>query len=486
LFASEIKALLQSPKVPRRVSERALQCYLALGYVPAPHTMFEGIEKLPAAHWLRFDGGGVEIQRYWMVSALGTWEASPEEYRRTIRNAVELAVERRMVSDVPVGAFFSGGVDSSIVVGLMSRARREPVRTFSAAFDVGAASAKYNADADAAAVASEVFGTRHTRFTVKADDTLMDDLREAVWHMDEPHGNPTAATTFLLSRLVKQEGVTVALSGDGSDEIFAGYSRYLADRYVSCVQRVPPVLRRAMLGLADRVGRTPRLTTALHKASLAPRTADRYMTWWNIFAPEERTAILAAPYRNAVFAPDRCVESALEGMSFTNDQEWLCYADLGLWLAEESNMRVDKMSMAHALEVRSPFQDYTLVDQAMSIPFERKVGWRSGKRLLKEAFADLIPQAVVNRPKKGWQSPVYHWVRDNLWKDAESLIESLPATGVFDPAVRRVLHAPPLRREPKIWALMVFALWYDMWFSKGAGTSLPSCGIDGSQTLAQL
>jgi asparagine synthase (glutamine-hydrolysing) len=468
LFASEIKALLQAPQIARRVDPAALQCYLALGYVPAPHTMFHGIKKLPAAHQLRFDGGGVEIQRYWKLSTLGDWEASPAEYRRSIRAAVMQAVERRLASDVPLGALFSGGVDSSIVVGLMSRLLKEPVRTFSAAFDVGAGSAKYNSDADAADIASKVFGTRHTRLTVRAGERLQDDLAAVVWHMDEPHANPTCATTYMLTRLIKREGITVALGGDGSDEIFAGYSRYLADRYVSCARHVPPLLRRALLGIADGVGKAPRWSAALRKAAFVPRSSDRYLTWWNIFSPAERATLLAEPYRDAWDAPGRSVESALDGITSPSDQAWLCYADMALWQAEESNMRLDKMSMAHGLEVRSPFQDYTLVEQAMSIPFEHKVGWRSSKRLLKEAFADLIPQVVLHRPKQGWQSPVYHWVRGTLRRDAERLIGSLAETGVFTPEVHRLLHAPPIRREQKIWALMMFALWHERWISGGA------------------
>ena len=167
------------------------------------------------------------------MTSLGTCKASPQEYRRSIREAVEQSVERRLISDVPLGAFFSGGVDSTIVVALMSRMKRESVRTFSAAFDVGPRSFKYNIDADTAELASPIFGTHHTRLTVRPTDNLLDHLQRVVWHMDEPHANPTLVTTYLLARLVKEQGVTVVLSGDGSDELFGGYYRYLADRYVS-------------------------------------------------------------------------------------------------------------------------------------------------------------------------------------------------------------------------------------------------------------
>jgi len=461
LFASEIKALLEWPCIRRQVDPSALHCYLALGYVPAPHTMFDGIKKLPAAHWLCYDSRNLEIRRYWNVSALGNWQASRREYCHIIRGAVEEAVKRRLISDVPLGAFFSGGVDSSIVVGLMSRFMKEPVRTFSAGFDVGAASFKYNVDADTADIVSQIFGTRHTRFVVRASDNLLEDLRSVVWHMDEPHANPTLLSTYLLARLVKEQGITVALSGDGSDEIFAGYYRYFADRYVTWMRHVPAVFRRTMIGTANFTGTGQNLARALGKADLPPLSPERYMTWYHLFGPEERATVLSPELSESADAPYRCIASLLKDVSTSNDQEFLCYLDLAMWIAEESNMRVDKMSMAHALEVRAPFQDYTLADRAMSIPFNQKVGWRESKLLLKDAFADLLPDVVLKRPKWGWLSPSYLWLRDSLWKDAKRLVSWLPETGIFSPHVVGLVEN---RLTPftyyKIWNLMVFALWY--------------------------
>lgn len=461
LFASEIKALLEWPCIRRQVNPSALHCYLALGYVPAPQTIFDGIKKLPAAHWLRYDSHDAQIRRYWNVSALGSWHASRQEYCHSIRGSVEEAVKRRLISDVPLGAFFSGGVDSSIVVGLMSRFMKEPVRTFSAAFDVGPASSKYNVDADTADIVSQIFGTRHTRFVISPQDNLLEDLRSVVWHMDEPYANPTFLSTYMLARLVKQQGITVALSGDGSDEIFAGYYRYFADRYVTWMRHVPSVFRRTMIGMAKITGTGQKLVRALDKANLTPLSPERYMTWYHIFDPKERATILAPELSASTDAPYRCIASLLKDVSFSNDQEFLCYLDLAMWIAEESNMRVDKLSMAHALEVRAPFQDYTLADQAMSIPFDQKVSWRESKVLLKAAFADLLPEVVLKRPKVGWLSPSYLWLRDSLWEDAKRLVSWLPETGIFSPHVTRLVENPltPLTYY-KIWNLMVFALWY--------------------------
>jgi len=460
LFASEIKALLEWPCIRRKVDPSALHCYLTLGYVPSPHTMFDGIKKLPAAHWLRYDAHDLEIRRYWNVSALGTWQASPQEYRQHIRGAVEQAVERRLISDVPLGAFLSGGVDSSIVVGLMSRLMKEPVRTFSAAFDVGAASPKYNVDADAADLVSQSFGTRHTRFVVKTTDDLFETLKKVVWHLDEPHANPTLLSTFTLARLVKQQGITVTLSGDGSDEIFAGYDRYMDDRYLSWARLVPKPIRHAIRNVARYKGNSERFVKALNKADLSPFSPERYMTWWNIFSPQERAAILPAPWCHPVDAPNQCIQSVLDSVSTSNDQEFQCYADLALWISEESNMRLDKMSMAHALEVRSPFLDYHLVEQAMAIPFEQKVGWRESKQLLKNTFADLLPDFVLKRQKWGWQAPAHYWLTGSMWKDAEKLIKWLPETGIFSPKVCDLVDNYHWTHAQRVWTLMVFALWH--------------------------
>lgn len=459
-FASEIKALLCWPFISREVDPEGLHCYLVLGYVPPPHTIFKNISKLAPGHWLRFGPAGLEMRRYWDVPEIGQWQASRSEYKRAIRRAVEQSVERRMVSDVPLGAFLSGGIDSTIVVGLMSRLIREPVRTFSAAFDVGPRSFKYNVDAEAAERVSLVFGTRHSQLTVRPENNLLEVLKSVVWHMDEPQANPTFVTTYLLARLVKEQGITVILSGDGSDELFGGYSRYVADRYVSLLRGMPPILRDILSRLTVRVPWAKRLTESLQRASLSPQSPERYLTWWEQFSPSERADILVPRWCQATEAPVRCIEQAITQSATSRDQELLSSVDLGLWIAEESNMRVDKMSMAHALEVRAPFLDYNLVELAMSIPFDQKAGLIGGKRLLKEAFADLLPVEVLKRPKWGWLSPVYYWLKDQLWDDARTLIRGLPETGIFTSQVKQIVEEYPPQDPSKIWSLLVFALWY--------------------------
>lgn len=460
VFASEMKALLQWPRISRRVDPEALHCYLTLGYVPAPHSMLQGIQKLPPAHWLRYSPHGCELHRYWQAPAMGDWQASRAEYRQTIRTTVEQAVARRLVSDVPVGAFLSGGVDSSLVVGVMSRLLPEPVRTFSAAFDVGAHSCKYNIDADMAEAVSRWFGTKHTRLTVAVTDNLPELLDQVVWHMDEPHANPTLVTTYLLARLTKERGVTVVLSGDGSDELFGGYQRYFADRYISWLRQVPQPVRRGLQRIAGQTKRLADLSKALQKADLLPHSSQRYLTWWEMFTVADRLRLLTPALHAAIDAPNACIDAVLAQAPTANDQELLSYADLALWIAEESNMRVDKMSMAHALEVRTPLLDYTVVEQAMAIPFHHKIAWGEGKRLLKESFADVLPEAVRRRPKRGWFSPVYYWLKDFVWQEAQRAVTWLPETGLFSPQVRELVQHYPASHAQKVWSVLIFALWY--------------------------
>ncbi len=464
LFASEIKAILVWPFVRREVSPEALHLYLTLGYVPSPYTMFQNIFKLPPGHWLSCDGRSLRVERYWGIKIVGHWRAPRGEYIEAVREGLTRAVARRLVSDVPLGAFLSGGVDSSAVVGLMSSLQREPVRTFTTAFDVGPRSPKYNVDAKVAEVVARRFSTRHTCLTVKMD-SLLDLLYQVIWHMDEPHANPTLLTTYLLARFIKSQGVTVVLSGDGGDELFGGYSRYLADLQVDLLRRTPQWARSALRRLLQAVqGKSARrLLKALEKAEVPPCTATWYLSWWEMFPLEERLKLVNPPWREALEIPYRLVDQTISQVDAPSPQDLLAYLDLTLWIADESNMRVDKMSMAHALEVRMPFLDYELVERAMAIPFKAKAGLREGKRLLKEAFSDFLPEVVLNRPKWGWFSPVYYWVKDAIWDEASRLIRYGPETGIFsEEALRYAKKETAIIHPQRVWALVVFAIWYSV------------------------
>lgn len=484
LFASEIKAILEHPSVGRKVDPEGLQSYLSMGYVVPPCTMFQGIRKLPAAHELSLEEGGQpRISRYWdlhgIASQRGIGRRQAEE---EVRSLFESAVQRRLVSDVPVGAFLSGGVDSTLVVGAMGKLMKEPVRTFAAAFEVGSRSFKYNVDADHAEKVATYFGTRHTRLEIPLNSGLMESLRRLVVAMDEPHGNPTSLATLLLSERVRQEGISVAMSGDGSDEIFGGYPRYQEDIRLGWFQKIPAGLRNALPREAIAASpRLRRLSMALAKGDFPPLTAERLLTWWWVFDMNAQKGILAED----MLAPGNAAKEAMEDVlsrirprKGVGQLDAMMYSDLCLWIPEESNMRMDKTSMSVALETRAPFLDYKLIEYAMSIPFSDKAGLGSGKRLLKSAFRDILPKDVSRRPKWGWVAPVHHWTKSLLWDDAVKAVSELPGTGVFSEGVRDLVKDREAANPLQIWTLLVFSLWHKAFIEDGLSPSSKPEGSD--------
>lgn len=462
VFGSEIKALLVWPRIKRAVNQEALHCYLALGYTPAPHTMFEGIHKLPAAHRLRFDGGNLKIERYWNVGDLASIRVSQEEHRWNVRRLITEAVEKRLISDVPLGAFLSGGLDSSIIVGLMRRHIEAPVKTFCTAFEVGPRSFKYNVDSEAARKVSHHFGTDHTEITIRVEPgTFLETLQKMVTHLDEPQAAPATAASFLAAEQVTQNGVKVILTGDGSDECFGGYGRYVADQKIDLLRRIPSPLRSAIQKTLDQCGSSSRLKRALEKATTPPASVSRYLGWWEQFNSTERNQILAPEWLGGIEGLETVIRDVYKQCHGGNGQDQMCYADLMLWVANDSNLRVDKTTMAHSVESRAPFLDHRLVEYAMGIPFNKKTRWGRRKHLLKSSFSDLLPPFVLKRPKWGWFAPVHYWVKDSLWDFINESVAALPRTGVFREEVTDLLQEYPPRQPQKLWTLMIWAIWYD-------------------------
>jgi asparagine synthase (glutamine-hydrolysing) len=460
VFASEIKGLLRHQRVARTVDPEALQCYLALGYSPAPLTMFSDVRKLPAGHLaILKPGGQLELQQFWRPPTARREVPPAAELRSHIRTEIEAAIERRLISDVPLGAFLSGGVDSSIVVGVMSRLIDAPVRTFSTAFEVGARSFKYNVDADAAARVARHFGTEHTEIRI-TEEQVVACAREVAWTLDEPITTPMFQT-YLLAREVKRRGVTVVLSGDGSDEVFGGYSRYLNNRVVDALGQLPSTAIRAFSQIAGMTQRGAGIARAAEKALTGSLSAARYLSWWEYLHEDVRTALTAPGAAAYAGAPSAHIERLIRQSGVRSSTDLIAYLDLLLWIAEDSNMRMDKLCMAASLESRAPFLDYHVVELGLSIPFERKASWTTGKRLLRDAFSDLLPTEVMQRPKWGWMGPIYHWMRGPLGDQARTCLAALPRTGFFSDAVASFDRRVPPPEPMLVWKLMLWALWYD-------------------------
>lgn len=461
LFASEIKALLMSPQISRHVDPKSLQCYLALGYSPSTRTMFEGIHKLEAGHLatLSRSVNSLQVRRFWRPPTPAAETPPTSELQRVVRTEVEDAVSRRLIGDVPIGAFLSGGVDSSIVVGVMSRLMDRPVRTFSTAFEVGPRSFKYNVDADAAARVSRHFDTQHTEIRLTSDE-ILSSVHEVVRALDEPITTPMFQT-YLLARAVRQHGVTVVLSGDGSDEVFGGYSRYLRNRMVDALAQLPGGVIRAVENVAQRSRRGGGVARAAAKARLDSRSPARYLSWWEYLDHDTRTHLTTPDVAIHSDVPGQLIQRLIQSSDIAGGTDLIAYLDLLLWIAEDSNMRMDKLCMASSVEPRAPFLDYRVVELGLSIPFARKATWRTGKQLLRDAFSDLLPPAVMARPKWGWWAPMYHWMRGPLGDQARSCLSALPRTGFFTEAVASFQDRVPPPDPIVVWKLMLWALWYD-------------------------
>ncbi len=470
IFASEIKAILASGRVPRKMRREGLANFLGFGHAIAPETMFEGVSKLLPGHYLTVEEGCVKVAEYWDVGSepqLGAGESLSEEGSAAkILELLDDSVRRRMVADVPLGAFLSGGVDSTAIVALMKRHATGPVKTFSLGFTIGGA---YNELSDARQVA-EHLGTEHHELRVE-DADLVETLRKLVYHYDEPFGDAAAFPVYLLSRFASRH-VRVALSGDGGDELFGGYRRYAADRAAGIFQRLPRAVSRkflpAMARRLETFGRFPRLKRTLRTLPIAD-PARRYAAWLEVFTPELQAELVHAEYRDPEYDPARGYPHyyhKLNGATANDHLNRLLYVDVKTLLADAYMEKTDKAMMACGLEGRLPLLDHRLVELAFQIPGRYKIRGGSLKHILKRAVLRLVPASVLRRPKHGFAVPLDPWFRGKLKKFAfEVLLD--PATGrrgYFRTKVVERLWRDHVEgreaRDAQLWLLLNFELWH--------------------------
>lgn len=411
VFASEIKAILADRTVPREINPRGLSNFLAFGHAVAPDTIYRDIYKVLPGHYLLISNGQIEEDAYWDVSPeLPASSYKPiSDYENAIRDLLDDAVRRRMVADVPVGAFLSGGVDSSTVVALMQRHASGPVKTFSLGFDVGGA---YNELSDARGVA-QALGTQHHELHVSHED-LIGSISTLVHHYDEPFGDAAGLPILLLSRFAR-EHVKVVLAGDGADELFGGYRRYAADRFAPIYQRLPHrVTHRWLPGLVQRLPRLRRLKRSVQTLPIAD-PASRYANWLFYFTPAMQEELLCGAVSEAIndYDPAWAYPHYYDRTQL-DPLNRLMYVDLKTWLVDTYMEKTDKASMAASLEVRLPFLDPHLVELAFQIPGPYKIHRGRTKHVLKEAVRSLIPTEVLRRPKHGFSVPTDPWFRGPL------------------------------------------------------------------------
>ncbi len=479
-FASELKALLEVPDFQREVSARAVSEYLTYQYVPHPHCIFEGVEKLPPAHWLQLNArtGEKTRRRYWRPDYRVDRTRSLGSFKEELSAEMREATKMRLMSDVPLGAFLSGGVDSSITVSLMSELMDQPVRTFSIGFD----NPRFDESAEAGLVARHC-RTRHTEKTVRPQ--ALELLPELVWHYDEPFADSSAIPTFYVSRLARRD-VKVVLTGDAGDECFAGYPRYAAMWIGEMFDRMPAAVRTlANPAIWDHLPGTGASKNALHRlrrlmAGLNQSPIQRYLEWISIFGNDRKKELLTPGFRQQ--SGDARAAGLLEKYyDEVGGEDWVhrtTYVDAMSYLPCDLLAKVDVASMAQGLEARSPFLDHRIVELAGKIPRRYKLRPTArgleGKLILKETFADLVPRPIMRRRKMGFGVPIGQWFREDLRDVARDVLLSQTAAerGYFrKDAVQRLLDQHIEGREDhaqRLWALLMLELWHRQFIDEGA------------------
>ena len=452
-FASELRALLTLPGFPRAIDHDAVVEYMALGYVPEPRSVFAGVCKLPPGHLLEWSHGeGVRVERYWSPVRAELPNIDEREAIEETRRLIDEAVGMHLESEVPLGAFLSGGIDSSGVVAAMTRVSSQPVRTFS----IGFREREFDESGHAAEVA-RALGTRHTELVVRPDaDMLFEEVARA---LDEPFADPSALPTFLVSHLARRD-VTVALSGDGGDELFGGYSRYLeTNRAAELPAAARSLLRSVALSLPHIAFGRNRLL------ALGRSMRGRYAGTVALPVRESEGGILRRAVADRADAFDQVLDRWFDGASSRDFPTQLTIVDILSYLPGDILTKVDRMSMAHSLEARVPLLDHVVAEFALSLPSSLKLRDGVGKWVLRKAIADTVPASVLDRPKQGFDVPIRDWFRGPLAYRLDALLDERSAVYEWaEPrAVRRIVSEHRMGRRDHartIWRLLMLDRWH--------------------------
>ena len=495
VFGSELKSLLEHPEVGREINPEALNAFLTFGYVPDPLSIFRGVHKLPPGSGLVFKPGGQpKVEQYWdfpyeqardgkeAADGAGARAASStavraEDYLAELRALLDESVRIRLMSEVPLGAFLSGGVDSSTVVGLMARHSARPVKTFSIGFrEDSFDELKY------ARLAARHFATDHHEFVVTAEQvcSTVDDL---IWHLDEPFADSSALPTYMVSRLARAH-VTVALSGDGGDELFAGYTRYVVDRRRGAFARLPAFVRRGLMRpLSRRLPHGAPGRNYLANVSLDP--LERYVDSLSTFTGLNKPLLYSEEFRRrlGLNGTDPATESfRARAARVAGLLDALLYLDSKTYLPGDILVKVDRMSMAVSLETRAPLLDHKLIEFVCRVPAALKLNGTETKSIFKRAVAGLVPDELLHRPKQGFGVPVNQWINDELRGYIRDTLTDARTRqrGYFDETYVDLLldeHARKRRdHSAQLWSLFVLELWHRTFADKGAGTNLARGG----------
>jgi asparagine synthase (glutamine-hydrolysing) len=469
LFGSEIKALLVDPALRPQLNSRALHHYISLRYIPAADTLFAGINKLPAAHTLLFRDGQIDIQPYWELTYEPKWQGSEAELVRRLRDLLLETVEAHLLSDVPLGAFLSGGIDSSLIAAMMATLAPDPISTFS----IGVPEKDFS-ELPYARLVAERYGTRHYEAIVSPN--LVADLPRMIWHMDEPV-DPFAFGVFAVAQLASQH-VKVVLGGDGGDEIFAGYDRYFGNQIIDYYLLVPTALRRHVIGpmvarLPDNFSYNNRVQKLRWLVAMSETGADER------YARSASHLRFSHAQKEALYTPAlwgelgglNSLDELLRYFNAANAREMvdkMLFTDVKTRLADHLLMIGDRMTMAHSVEGRSPYVDKRVVEFAARLPSNLKLRGRKLKHIQREVARPYLPETLVTRPKQGFGFPLAYWFKGPLRPLMQELIASsrLAEAGLFRGAAMADLldeHAAGrVDHNYRLWLLLNIELWLRM------------------------
>ena len=462
VFASEMRALV-AWGIPRNIDYTSAAFYFRLNYIPAPHSIFENTRKLMPGQYIKVTASGAETRTYWVLPEPAERETDMKEAALKLRGLLSSAVERRLIADVPLGCFLSGGIDSAIITGLAAQ-MKPSLHTFTVSFP----GLQMYDESHLAAITARKHGTQHTRVEISGAE-VQDAIRNVLDVSDEPFADSSAVAMNLLSRFTRRH-VTVALSGDGADELFGGYNKHAAH-----LRALNPPFSDRMLALASPFlslfpeSRSAAAANRVRKArkylkGKRMRDADRYWLWCSLADETEAERLLDRKYDADQYRLTRKMyTSAIEGAGMNE----ILYADLRLVLPNDMLTKADKYSMCEGLEVRVPFLDHTVVEYAAPLGSPLKISSHGRKLILKEAFSDLIPAEILNSPKHGFEVPVEQWLRNELRDLLDQYTEPgyIQRQGVFNAAeiqllVNKLHSKGPGDSPARLWAVLVFQHWW--------------------------
>ncbi len=474
-FGSELKAIFEHPDVPRRLSETALGYYLSLNYVPTPFTLVDGIEKVIPGTWLECRNGRLRTESYWR-NAFEPHDASLEEACEELDGLLKSSIAEHLVSDVPLGIWASGGLDSSTILHYAAEVSSRRLQTFSISFP-----GRRFDESKYFRLLAERYNTSHHEFELCSDLDLPSAIHEIAYYSDEPSADAGAIPVWFLSRMTAKH-VTVALSGEGADEVFGGYNTYVADRYAKVARHLPAPLLRSALHAANRlpvsdekIGFEYKLKRFLSGALLA---SDEAHFFWNGTFSREEQQLLGGRHSPQ---PLESLCAALPGLpGYSEVVNRYLFVDQHYYLPDDILYKCDRMSMAHSLEVRPPFLDHRIVEFAAQLPAKLKIKGRSTKHVMRELVRGKLPAAILQRRKEGLDIPAHEWLRGPL---RPLLLESLSAesvqrSGLFAPQVVNALVERHLSRKENLgyhlWGLLTLQLWMQRWKIEAPGMDEPA------------